>query len=89
MFEDEEGEAILPFPCVSGFVLDSMHLLGGGVFKDFIKHLATAVTWKFDKNEPDLQFGARYTDTKIFKMLEEKIVWMNKFRFPEQARSLR
>lgn len=89
MFEDEEGETILPFPCVSAFVLDSMHLLGGGVFKDFIKSLATAVTWKFDPNEPNLQFGARYTDTKILTVLEEKIVWMNKFRFPEQARSLR
>ena len=73
MFEDSEWRVLLQFPCITGFILDSMHMIDGGLLIDFIETM-----YRFGFDSPT-----------IAEKLEQRIVWMNKFTFLEQARSLR
>jgi hypothetical protein len=73
MFEDHKWTLLLDFPCITGFVMESMHLIDGGLLPDFISAL-----YKLGFNIPN-----------VAEKLEKTIPWMNKFTFLEQARSLR
>jgi hypothetical protein len=43
-FEDPDtGEEIYKFPMISGFFLDPMHLIDGGVLKDFLEKLVDRI----------------------------------------------
>lgn len=86
MFEDDDWEEILPFPCVSGFALESMHLIDGGVLKDFHKTLEDLVmnVWE-DPHDPKNNNQISIRDTVV----ADRIAFLNKFCLNEQARKLR
>lgn len=96
MFEDKDGEPLLDFPCIRGFVLECMHLVDGGVFKDLIDNLVVAIQLKFNgplSEYETLDHATRaarsHSSAAILLVLEEKMQWMNKFKFLEQNRKLR
>lgn len=89
MFEDEDGNELYPFPCIMGFPQECMHACDGGVLKDLINNLAVAVCWRFDRKNPEAEFGRRHSNQAVLAELKEKILFMNNFRFSEQSRQLR
>lgn len=89
MFEDEDWNELYPFPCIMGFPQECMHAGDGGVLKDLIDNLSRAVCWKFDRHNPEAQFGNRHTNNALRELFEEKLSYMNEFTFSEQARQLR
>ena len=86
MFEDADGDEILPFPCVSGFALESMHLIDGGVLKDIHSTFEKLVkkVWE-DPTDPRNVTQISIRDTVV----ADRIAFLNKFCLTEQARKLR
>jgi hypothetical protein len=73
MFEDGDWEVLLDFPNISGWPSEMMHLVDGGALIQFLEY------W----------YHMGYHTQTASDKLEETLVWMNKFTFLEQARSLR
>ena len=54
IFDDlATGLQIFGFPMISGFILDMMHLLDGGVIKDFFRRIMGRI-FKFKRAKADL-----------------------------------
>jgi hypothetical protein len=84
MFEDIDGEVIVGFNCVADVPMESMHLLGGGVFKKLhtvLPYLATRV--RVDITDTNSM------ETDITPDVEDRVKFLNKYKLREQARSLR
>lgn len=96
MFEDKEWTPLLKFPCILGFVLDSMHLVDGGVFKDLINNLILVIQLKFDGPfsecetlDPETIIRRSHKCPAIIEFLDKKLDWMNRFKFLETPRKMR
>ena len=85
MFEDKNGEVIYEFPHVSGFPLESMHVIDGGVFEDVHTFLEEKCrTVRVNPSDPNTATMS-ILDTDV----QDRIAFLNKYKLIEQARSLR
>jgi hypothetical protein len=85
MFEDKTGAVLYEFPHVSGFPLESMHMVDGGVFKhvhEFFQKLCQKVPVD-PYNETTRTYSIEESD------IEDRIKFLDKFKLREQARALR
>ena len=86
MFEDQFGDKLYDFPCISGFPLESMHLVDGGVLKVFLEKLVRAAeTASVNPDDPD----SPYTCNLVGSELDDAIDCFAKFALKDQARKLR
>jgi len=85
MFEDKTGKVLYEFPYVSGFPLESMHMVDGGVFKhvhEFFLKLCDKVP--IDPADPKSKTYS-ISDSDI----EDRIKFLDQYKLTEQARALR
>jgi hypothetical protein len=66
------------FPMVTGFILDAMHLIDGGVIKDFLRNLVGLCT-----------SGRAVNALGILPMLNETVLFWKDYNLNEQARFMR
>lgn len=87
MFEDSGGNDRIWFPCVNGFPLEMMHVVDGGVIKDFMTDFIACAAKATDPVPPGEKPGRRYSiiDTE----LEEVIQFFIPFSNSDQERKLR
>jgi hypothetical protein len=85
MFEDKDGDQIIPFNCVSDFPLEGQHLLGGGVFKK----LHTSLAFMATRVRIDTSQTKSFEKSLLDPFIEERVQFYNKYTLSEQARKLR
>lgn len=92
MFENYAGEPIIrSFPMITGFILDVMHLLDGGVLQDWL-NLFLASLKKKDGKDPHDNAMVHTTERlrAIFTTeISLRAKFLNRFRMLEQSRPLR
>lgn len=68
-------KALFDFPMITGWILDTMHLFAGGVFKDFFKRILDAIL--------DWQPGRAQKKSKAMAEIQNWIDVFNKTRILE------
>lgn len=88
MFQDGRGIDIIPFPCISGFPLECMHLIDGGVLKKFLEKFVSAATQAIVHPGED-PTGRVKVRSLVDSELEDAINFFQPFCLSDQARTLR
>lgn len=85
MFHAENGVEIYHFPLVSGFALETQHLIDGGVVKDLHEafEFLTTDVWVDAQSSNPARMSIRDTEVK------DRISFLNAYCLSEQARKLR
>lgn len=85
MFDDKHGQVLYDFPHISGFPLESMHVIDGGVIKDI--HDAIEKACKKVRLNPGAQktIFENILDTDVHDMVQ----FLRRFTLIEQERKLR
>lgn len=93
MFEDSEGNDLLWFPHVSGFPLEMMHMIDGGVIKQFLTDFVACAGKASDAPDPDAPPNEQATTKRTYSIieteLEDVIKVFRPFSNSDQARKLR
>lgn len=89
MFQDKEGNEVLEFPCIRGFPLESMHLIDGGVIKEFMQELVACCSKASDNDQSEKTQKRRPTYSIIETELEDAIKFYRPFSLSDQNRKLR
>jgi len=87
MFEDKDGEVLYDFPHVSGFPLESMHVIDGGVIQDIHEVIQNACE-KVRLDPSNLTKKPKFVNI-CNKDVDEMIQFLKGFSLKEQARDLR
>lgn len=87
MFQGKDGKALLNFLCIRGFPLEMMHLIDGGVLKDFLQEYVFCASKIPLPNDG----SKKVTRTKsiVETEIEDAITFFRPFGLTDQARKLR
>jgi hypothetical protein len=87
MFQDRFGNEVLEFPCVRCFPLESMHLIDGGVIKDFLNELVACCCKASDADDEGERRNKQFSI--VATELDEDIEFFKPFSLSDQNRKLR
>jgi NADH:ubiquinone oxidoreductase subunit D len=85
MFDDRHGDPILVYPHVTGFSIESMHVVGGGVHKDVNEGFKTMA----QKAKLDITDDSLPEISILETHVDEHIAFLNDYTVTEQQRKLR
>lgn len=89
MFQNSNWEVIMKFPMISGFLLDFMHLVDGGVIMDWIDHFLEALKKPSDDPKIDKEIDPKDLRQLLTEDIPERAKFLSRFRMLEQTRPLR
>ena len=74
---------------VTGFLLDFMHLVDGGVIEDWFKVFLEALETKDSVHDAKMTTSNGFLRVMVSRDIPDRIHFLNKFRMLEQTRPLR
>lgn len=89
LFETSAWNTILKFPMVSGFLLDFMHLVDGGVLADWLEEFLAALKKKDPVYDANMTISDSNLRAMVGKDVPDRIDNLNKYRMLEQTRPIR